>query len=376
MKLTLSIFKADIGSPGGHTRPSGPVMDAVRETFATAPGRPIIDMIVTHTGDDIAVTCSHTGGVDNPDMHNLAWKAFLAGTEQAQRRGDYAAGQDLLADAPSGNIRGAGPAVAELEFDHNPVNDNPVRSAESVLFIYADKCAPGAFNLPFFLALADPMYCGGLLLKTEMSRGFSFRLIDMDHTDGDKSIILHAPEDYYRISALLRDEARFAIDAAWSRAYPDQQVIAASTSRLHNIAGKYVGKDDPVAIIRNQGVFPAPEELLLPWTINPFVTGDARGSHVMPITPSPINSQVRFAYCQPIVSAIGASVDAEGHFSGEIVDFFADPLWEPVRRSAVEKGLAMRQQGWFGAAMASNAELAYTGLVEIEEELADRFIVK
>ena len=58
------------------------------------------------------------------------------------------------------------------------------------------------------------------------------------------------------------------------------------------------------------------------------------------------------------------------------MDFFADSLWESVRVGAVEKGLAMRRQGWFGAAMASNAELAYTGLVDIENELEDRFTVR
>jgi fructose 1,6-bisphosphate aldolase/phosphatase len=200
--------------------------------------------------------------------------------------------------------------------------------------------------------------------------------MDMEHTAGDRLIDLHAPEDYYRIVALLRDETRYAIDSVWSRAYPDQQVVAASTSRLKNIAGKYVGKDDPVAIVRNQGLFAAPEELLLPWAVCPYVTGDARGSHVMPITPMPINSEVRFAYCQPIVAAIGCSVDSQGRFTSEVTDFFADPLWEGVRRDAVDKGLAMRRQGWFGAAMASNAELAYTGLTVIQEELEPRFAVR
>lgn len=376
-KLTLSIFKADIGSPGGHTRPSGRVLDEVRSHLrAVLEKGLLLDGMVTYTGDDIAITCSHTRGENDSELHTFAWDAFKAGTAVAQQRGDYAAGQDLLVDAPSGNIRGAGPAVAELEFNHDPVRTNKVRPAESVLFLYADKCGPGAYNLPLFLALADPMYCGGLLLKPEMSKGFTFRIMDMEHTDGDRTIDLHAPEDYYNIVALLRDETRYAIDSVWSRAYPGEQVIAASTSRLHNIAGKYVGKDDPVAIVRNQGIFAAPEELLLPWQICPYVTGDARGSHVMPITPMAINSEVRFAYCQPIVSAIGVSVNQDGQFHEEVVDFFADPLWDDVRRRAVNKGLEMRRQGWFGAAMAHKGELAYTGLVDIERSLEDKFEIR
>jgi fructose 1,6-bisphosphate aldolase/phosphatase len=279
-------------------------------------------------------------------------------------------------DAPSGNIRGAGPAVAEIDMPHDPVKTNKVRPAESVMFLYADKCGPGAYNLPLFLAMADPMYCGGLLLKPEMSQGFTFRIMDMDCTEGDRIIDLETPEDYYSIVALLRDETRYAIDSVWSRAYPDQQVISASTSRLHNIAGKYAGKDDPVCIIRNQGIFPAPEELLQPWAITPYVTGGARGSHVMPITPMPINSEVRFLYCQPVVSAIGCSVDAQGYFTSEVVDFFADTLWDETRRKATEKALSLRAQGWFGTAMAHNAELAYTGLVTIQNDLDHRFVMR
>ncbi len=377
MRLTLSIFKADIGSPGGHTRPAHAVRNRVEECVQAALQKGLlVDGMVTYTGDDIAITCSHTRGRDASEVHMFAWDAFMAGTAVAQQRGDYAAGQDLLVDAPSGNIRGAGPAVAEVEFDHDPVKTNKIRPAESVMFLYADKCGPGAYNLPLFLAMADPMYCGGLLLKPEMSQGFTFRIMDMDCTEGDRLIDLDTPEDYYSIVALLRDETRFAIDSVWSRAFPDEQVLSASTSRLHNIAGKYSGKDDPVVVIRNQGIFPAPEELLLPWAIAPIVTGGARGSHTMPITPMPINSEVRFAYCQPIVAAIGCSVDAAGKFTSEVTDFFGDQLWDSVREQAVQKALALRGQGWFGPAMAHNAELAYTGLVTIQENLEHRFVVR
>src|SRR5687767_9521 len=96
----------------------------------------------------------------------------------------------------------------------------------------------------------------------------------------------------------------------------------------------------------------------------------------MPITPMPLNSEVRFAYCQPIVSAIGCSVDAKGNFTSEVTDFFADQLWDGVREKAVQKGLSLRGQGWFGPAMAHNAELAYTGLVNIQQNLEHRFVLR
>jgi fructose 1,6-bisphosphate aldolase/phosphatase len=376
VKLTVSVLKADIGSPGGHTKPADRVFDAVRATVRTGQGSLLIDHMITYTGDDIAIIMTHDRGVNDTRIHQLAWSAFQEGTRVAQQRGDYAAGQDLLVDAPSGNIRGAGPAVAEIEFDHKLSEERP---AESVMIFAADKCGPGAYNLPVYLAFADPMYCGGLILKPEMNQGFRFRVMDMDYAAADRLVDVSTPEEMYSLVALLRDETRFAIESIFSRAYPDQQVASISTMRLHNIAGKYTGKDDPVAIIRNQGIFPAPEEILMPWaTVVPYVTGDCRGSHVMPITPYPVNSAVRGPYCQPIVSALGLSIDAEGGFSEETVDFFADPYWDEVRRTAVQKGMMMRQQGWFGVAMANNAELSYTGLSKIYESLegGNRFFTR
>ena len=62
----------------------------------------------------------------------------MAGTATAQTQGLYGAGQDLLKEAFSGNVRGMGPAVAELEFEERP--------NEPFLFFAADKTDPGAYN--------------------------------------------------------------------------------------------------------------------------------------------------------------------------------------------------------------------------------------
>jgi hypothetical protein len=93
-----------------------------------------------------------------------------------------------------------------------------------------------------------------------------------------------------------------------------QQVVAVSTDRLHTIAGEYKGKDDPVAIIRSQGIFPAPEELVSPYMVAHFVAGDARGSHHMPLMPVAINTPVAGAYCLPLVACMAYSVTKDGSF--------------------------------------------------------------
>ncbi len=372
MKLTLSILKADVGSVGGHTKPTVRMINSVQEDARAAMEKGLLlDTFVSHTGDDIAILMSHTRGPDDVDVHQFAWNAFIKATGIAQEYGLYGAGQDLLVDAPSGNIRGAGPAVAELEFEHTPVR-GAVRPAESFMMLAADKCGPGAYNLPLFLGFADPMYCAGLMLPP-MIKGFKFHIIDMDNTGGDSIIELNAPEDYYRMAALLRDNERFAIDGIYSRTHEDQRAVAVSAQRLHNIAGSYTGKDDPVAIVRNQGIFPAPEELSSPYVKAHYVGGDARGSHVMPFMPVPLNTPVTGIYCIPIVSCVGFSLDARGNFSDSYIDFFDNVTWDWVRQRAQEKAIEMRSQGWSGAAMLPYTELEYSGFRNTVTDLVGQF---
>mgnify|MGYP003963813819 CR=1 FL=1 len=112
MKMTLSLIKADIGGIGGHTKPSEKLLETVRN-FVKEKGEYLLtDHRVYHTGDDVAILMTHTNGEGNEKVHQLAWDAFVAGTETAKSEGLYGAGQDLLKDAFTGNIQGMGPGVA------------------------------------------------------------------------------------------------------------------------------------------------------------------------------------------------------------------------------------------------------------------------
>ena len=107
-----------------------------------------------------------------------------------------------------------------------------------------------------------------------------------------------------------------------------------------------------------------------------YVGGDARGSHVMPLMPVPINTPVTGMYCLPIVSCLGFSLNGEGKFSDSFIDFFDNPAWDEVRRRAQEKAFAMRDQGWSGAAMLPYTELEYSGFRTTVTNLVDRFAVR
>ncbi|HEY8368037.1 MAG TPA: fructose 1,6-bisphosphatase [Thermodesulfobacteriota bacterium] len=375
MRVTLSVIKADVGSIGGHTRPSAGMMETVRARLGEArEGGLVLDGLVTHTGDDIAIIMSHTQGPGARAIHGFAWNAFLAATEVARQGGLYGAGQDLLVDAPSGNVRGAGPAVAEIEFERDPAS--PERPAEAFLVFAGDKCSPGAYNYPLYSVFCDPMHNGGLLLSPKLHKGFTFTIIDMDHRGADRLIRLPVPERVWDVAALLQNPDRFAVEAIHSRHKPDEQVVAVSATRLHNIAGKYTGKDDPVAIVRTQGIFPAPEEVIHPYALGHFVTGDTRGSHVMPLMPVAIDTAVAGAYCLPIVSCLAFSMDPEGRFSADAVDMFGNVAWDATRAKVQAKADEWRRQGFVGPTMASHAELAYTGIVDTLAALDREFVIR
>ncbi|RMG60811.1 MAG: fructose 1,6-bisphosphatase [Deltaproteobacteria bacterium] len=365
MKITLSFIKADIGSIGGHIQPSQALLDTVREVVEREGKGLIIDSYVGHTGDDIAILMTHTEGENCEKVHKLAFDAFMEGTEVAKKQGLYGAGQDLLKDSFSGNVKGMGPAVAEMEFEERP--------NEPFLAFAADKTDPGAYNLPFYLAFADPMYCSGLILSPKMSKGFTFDIMDVEYTEGDRMIRLNAPEDLYDIAALLRDQERFVIEKIYSRETGDI-AVSISTTRLRNIAGKYTGKDDPIALVRVQGNFPATGEVLAPFSIGHFVAGFMRGSHNGPLMPVKKNSPTSYFDGPPIVSCLGFCVK-DGKLT-EPADVFDHPYWDYVRDRVSQKAEEIRRQGFFGPAMLPYSELEYGGIVEKMKKLDEKFFIR
>lgn len=365
MKTTLSVIKADVGSIGGHETPSKALLSRVTEYINGAKPRLLSNYRIFTIGDDIVILMVHRRGVDNTEIHKLAWDAFVAGTEMAKSQGLYGAGQDLLKDSFSGNVRGLGPGSCEMEFEERP-------NEPFVLFM-CDKTNPGVFNLPFFRSFADPFHNAGLLLSTEIAKGYKFTIMDVTHIKGDRVIILNTPEDYYNLATLLRDPETYVIEKIESRATDDIAAVV-STSRLHNIAGTYTGKDDPVALVRSQKQFPSTGEILSPWATAHFVAGDNRGSHHTPVMPVKLFSTISF-FDGPAVAAAAGFCVHEGKFT-EHVDLFDHPFWDHIRDKASRKFMDMREQGFFNPAMVGMNELEYTGVVEKIKLLDKKFVIR
>ena len=106
--LTLTAIKADVGSVGGHTRPSLRMLETAHSRLAQAVDQDtLVDFDVTHTGDDICLLMVHPHGSGSSTIHNFAWDVFTDATLIAKEEGLYGAGQDLLKDAPSDRLADA-----------------------------------------------------------------------------------------------------------------------------------------------------------------------------------------------------------------------------------------------------------------------------
>jgi fructose 1,6-bisphosphate aldolase/phosphatase len=135
------------------------------------------------------------------------------------------------------------------------------------------------------------------------------------------------------------------------------QIVSASTDRLHNIAGTYVGKDDPIAIVRTQKNFPATEEAGSAFNDPHYVAGNTRGSHHMPLMPVKLNSAASLNYSIPIVCCLVFSMH-NGKLTGPH-DGFGTADWELQRMWAAERAMIMRNQGFIHPATLVPDELEY-----------------
>jgi fructose 1,6-bisphosphate aldolase/phosphatase len=343
MKITLSVIKADVGGVGGHTKPSDGLIEAVRKTIKDS-GDLLIDHYIGYCGDDVHIVMSHTHGVDNNQIHKLAWDAFMAGTEVAREEGLYGAGQDLLKDSFSGNVKGMGPGVAEMEFEE--------RQNEAFTVFAADKTEPGAFNYPFYRMFVDALSNTGLIVNQSLARGVNINIMDVEE---GKIAELSLWEDKPTIEAALMYPGRYVVSTVNTK--DGEPIVASSTDRLHNIAGKYVGKDDPICIVRTQKNFPATEEVGSVFNNPHYVAGNTRGSHNMPLMPVKLNSAATINFCIPIVEALVFSMH-NGKFVGPF-DGFSTPDWDYIREIATKKALAMRSQGFVHPATLVPSELEY-----------------
>ncbi len=367
-KTTVSIIKADLGSLAGHHVVPEPLLAIARKELKKAQEEGLINSYyVFNAGDDLQLLMVHQKGEGNPEIHKLAWETFQKAAEKSRALKLYAAGQDILKTAFSGNVRGMGPGVAEMEFEERP--------SDPIVVFAMDKTEPGAFNYPLFRIFADPFNTAGLVIDPSMIGGFKFEVLDViEH----KKVVLKCPEEMYELVALIGSPGRYVVSHVW-KASDDMVCAATSTTRLSLIAGKYVGKDDPVCIVRAQHGLPALGEVLAPFMHSYFVEGWMRGSHWGPLMPVGLkDSRCTVFDGPPRVVALGFQV-SDGKIAQDddgnpmISDIFEDVAFEMARKEAVEYAAVLRRMGEFEPARLGPESMEYTTLPKVLEKLKDKF---
>jgi fructose 1,6-bisphosphate aldolase/phosphatase len=358
--ITFSVIKADVGGLVGHSSIHPELIEEAQDRLEAAQTQDlIVDFYVTACGDDLELIMTHHRGVDDEGIHRLAWDVFEACTEVAKRLRLYGAGQDLLADAFSGNIRGMGPGVAEMQFEE--------RDAEPVLVFMADKTSAGAWNLPLYKMFADPFNTAGLVIAPPLHAGFRFEVHDVK---GHKRIFFDTPAEIYDLLVFIGATGRYMVKAVYTR---DGEIGAvSSTERLALIAGRYVGKDDPVCVVRCQGKFPAVGEALEPFTMPHIVEGWMRGSHYGPLMPVPVHNATPSRFDgPPRVIALGFQL-AGGRLIGPR-DMFDDPGFDEARRLCGIVADHLRHHGPFEPHRLPMDEMEYTTLPQVMDKLQERW---
>lgn len=360
-KITISVIKADVGGYVGHSSIHNDIIQTAKEKLNNATEQGIlVDFHVTRCGDDLELIMTHRHGIDAQSIHKLAWNTFVACTEVAKDLKLYGAGQDLLSDAFTGTVKGMGPGVAEMEFEE--------RKSEPIIIFMADKTSPGAWNLPLYKIFADPFNTAGLVIDTTMHEGFVFEVLDVYKR---RKITFSCPEEMYNLLMFIGALRRFMIKNVYRK---DGMIAAtASTQKLSLIAGKYVGKDDPVLIVRCQSGLPAIGEVLEPFAFPHTVEGWMRGSHRGPLMP------VAFYEANPSRFDGPPRVIAAGFqlCNGKLIgprDLFDDPAFDEARKKANEIANYYRQHGSFEPHRLGLEDLEYTTMDKLMKNLESRFI--
>lgn len=359
---TLSVIKADTGGFVGHCTVHPEAVRVAEAGLAEAKAKGIlIDGCVGKVGDDIALIMTHNGQTDEEAIHGLSWRIFQETTRVAKELKLYGAGQDLLKDAFSGNIRGMGPGIAELTFTE--------RGSEPILVFLADKTEPGAWNWPLYKMFADPFNTPGLVIDPKMHAGFTFEVLDLiEH----KTALFNTPEDLYDLLLFIGAPGRYAVKSVYKKGEAEPAAVS-STQRLNLMAGRYVGKDDPVLIVRCQSGLPAVGEALEPFGQPHLVAGWMRGSHHGPLMPVGFSQDTPSRFDgPPRVVACGFQL-CNGRLIGPR-DMFADPAFDTARQQALEIADYLRRLGPFEPHRLPLDEMEYTTMPQVMDRLKDRFI--
>ncbi len=362
-RVTVSVFKADVGGPG-HMKPFAEMVREVREYLLWAGGELFRSAYVSTTGDDITIILGHSRGKNDRAIHELCWKAFVAAADVAKKMNAYAAGQDLFSTAFCGNLAGMGPQIIEMDFEE--------RQGETFVLFCLDKTRAGALNGAVRRMFGDVNINTGLLHSSVMQQGYIFEVQDNYFGGpGERVIRLNTRSEMAELTALLVNDDRYVVKSVMSAATGEVGAMV-STFCLDRNSETHVGKDDPVALVRVQGCWPALGDVFNPFSLIFLVAGGMRGSHRVPLMPVKVGTPVSDSDGPAVISAQVFCCN-DGLLSNP-EDGFDQPTWDEARRKAARIASWLRSIEPDGTTLPP-AEIEYHGIRDTIKHLQPRFVV-
>lgn len=216
---------------------------------------------------------------------------------------------------------------------------------------------------------ADPFNTIGLVIDPKMHQGFRFEVYDLIKNE---RVEFSLPEEMYDLLVFIGAPGRYCIKAVYSKSTGEIAAVS-STQRLNLMAGRYVGKDDPVCIVRCQSGLPAVGEALEPFANPHLVAGWMRGSHIGPLMPVGLNQATPTRFDgPPRVVAMGFQLSG-GRLVGP-QDLFADVAFDKARQTANEIANYLRSLGPFEPHRLPLEDMEYTTMPEVMTKLKGRFV--
>ncbi len=338
-KVTLCVYKADLGGFVGHTGIHPDLLEIARDRLLgfREKGR-ITDFHVMRCGDDIELLMTHYKGCASADIEDMVMNVLSSCATRSSELKLYGSLHSLLRGDFSGSVDGLGFGLAEMEFVE--------RESEPVLVFMADKALSGLWNLPLYKIFADPFNTPGLVMDDVMMEGFSFSVFDRKAA---VTTVFKAPEQLYQLLALIGDSTRYLVTEVRRSSDGELAAVVSAEFKVDKAGGSALSSgrgEDPVVMMRCQKGLPAVGEALEAFTFPYLVEGWMRGAHTGPLMPVPFYeaNPTRFDG-PPRVIASGFQL-SKGQLIGPH-DMFDDPAFDQSRREASKISGYMRRHGPF-----------------------------
>lgn len=222
--------------------------------------------------------------------------------------------------------------------------------------------------------LVSPEHTTWVTLGKESPYELMVQLIDFEYNHKQGAVgTFHAQSQVSNIFHYVSQPSRASFLRAYNRK-TNEPIMALTASRLHDVGGEYVGKDDPAMVVRSQKDAPAVGEITMQALVFDMETGGwMRGSSVGPVLPVALSeAKIGGNDGPPLMTSIVLNLN-HGRITGDFDAFAANPMIKEVQRRRSARALERFQNSFTnpGGYKDIATELAYQGGNTYQEKLGE-----